>query len=335
MAMLLDSDKQFNAFFASRPECLHRVVGPASQTVEQVRKTQARAQEFVRGLTSAYLDKHAQKMALASGEAAGLVSLSTTCRAEYFAENTIEIDSEKARLTRMRKSVGISAKALHNLGKKKQNVYMLTLTYAGTNRDWKPEHISRFLDGLRKWHYSRTGSKKLRYVWVAELQKRGVIHYHVLAWLDAGLTPPKPDQAWRNKGAWMAPMWPHGMSNRIKAIAPVAYIMKYASKGASEGKFPRGARISGVGGLDEQGRGVRRWVLWPAYVQKNSDVMGDWKRRPGGGYFSPETAQILFSEFKPTGGGFTRFVRVFQNPIEIDASGPFSWVKKPKKQEVK
>ena len=326
MAMLLDSDKQFQAFFASRPECLARAVGPAAKTIDQVRKTQASADKFVRGLTSAYLDKHAQKMALATSEASGLVSLSTTCRVEYFSENTIEIDSEKSRLTRMRKSVGISAKALHNLGGKKQNIFMLTLTYAGTNRDWKPEHISRFLDGLRKWHYSRTGSKKLRYVWVAELQKRGVIHYHVLVWLDAGLTPPKPDQPWRNKGAWTAPMWLHGMSNRIKAISPVAYIMKYASKGTSEGKFPHGARISGVGGLDETGRGMRRWVLWPAYVQANSDIYGDWKRKEGGGYFSPSTGEVLRSEFKPTGGGFSRFVRVFTNERLIEAGGPFEWL---------
>ena len=297
-----------------------------SQSIAEIAQSSARAQDFVRGLTSAYLEKHAAKMGAAVSEANGLVSLSTSCREEFFSENTIEIDREKARLTRMRKSVGISAKALHNLGSKKQNVFMLTLTYRGNNLDWKPHHISRFLDGLRKWHYSRTGCKKVRYVWVAELQKRGVIHYHVCVWLEPGLTPPKPDRPWRNKGVWMAPMWLHGMSNRIKAFAPVAYLMKYASKGTSEGRFPHGSRISGVGGLDEVGRGVRRWVLWPAYVQANSDCLGDWKRKEGGGYFSPSTGEVLRSEFKPTGGGFSRFVRVFENPRLIDAGGPFMWL---------
>lgn len=297
-----------------------------NQSIAEIAQSSARAHDFLRGLTSAYLEKHAAKMSAAVSEASGLVSLSTTCRDEYFSENTIEIDREKARLTRMRKSVGISAKALHNLGSKKQNVFMLTLTYRGNNRDWRPEHISRFLDGLRKWHYSRTGSKKVRYVWVAELQKRGVIHYHVCVWLEPGLTPPKPDQPWRNKGVWSAPMWSHGMSNRIKAFAPVAYLMKYASKGTSEGRFPHGARISGVGGLDEAGRGVRRWVLWPAYVQANSDIWGDWKRKEGGGYFSPSTGEVLRSEFKPTGGGFSRFVRVYENPRLIEAGGPFEWL---------
>ena len=323
MAALYDHSREFRYHDEAWQE---RASSFANRTTKQVAEMQTRAHEFVRGLTSAYLDKRAQKMELACGEAAGLVSLSTSCREEYFSENTIEIDRDKARLTRMRKSVGIGAKALHNLGSKKQNVFMLTLTYRGNNRDWKPHHISRFLDSLRKWHYSRTGNKKVRYVWVAELQKRGVIHYHVCVWLEPGLTPPKPDQPWRNKGAWAAPMWLHGMSNRIKAYAPVAYLMKYASKGTSEGRFPHGARISGVGGLDEAGRGVRRWVLWPAYVQANSDIWGDWKRKEGGGYFSPSTGEVLRSEFKPTGGGFSRFVRVYENPRLIEAGGPFEWL---------
>lgn len=267
--------------------------------------------------------------------ASGLVSLSTTCRSgssglsavDFMAENSIEIDHQKARITRMQKSVGVSAKALHNLGEKNQRVWMLTLTYRGTNRNWRPEHISRYLDGLRKWHYSRTGVKKLRYVWVAELQKRGVIHYHVCVWLASGLTPPKPDSAWKKKGEFQAPMWGHGMSNRVRATHPVAYLMKYASKGTSEGKFPYGARISGVGGLDETGRGCRRWVLWPAYVQGNASIKDRFRPAQGGGYLNADTGELLLSEFVPTGGGFTRFVRVRVTPKAIEnTGGPFSWL---------
>lgn len=323
MAALLDVSRQFHF---NEEAWKNGEYYNANKVPAEVAEIQARAREYVRGLASGYLDKRAQKMALAASEASGLDSLSTTRRDEYFSENTIEIDREKARLTRMRKSVGISAKALHNLGPKTQNIFMLTLTYRGTNRDWKPNHISRFMEELKRWYYSRTGLRKLRYVWVAELQGRGVIHYHVCVWLQPGLTPPKPDRPWRNRGAWQAPMWMHGWSNRLKAYAPVAYLMDYAKKGNSEGRFPHGARISGVGGLDEAGRGVRRWVLWPAYVQANSDIWGDWKRKEGGGYFSPSTGEILRSEFKPTGGGFSRFVRVFENPRRIEAGGPFEWL---------
>lgn len=299
----------------------------------------ARARFVARSEANARVS-HARMLSLlgeaqAAREARGLVSLSTTCKADgsglsvvdFMAENTIEIDHQKARIIRMQKSVGISAKALHHLGEKNQRFWMLTLTYAGTNRNWRPEHISRYLDGLRKWHYSRTGSKKVRYVWVAELQKRGVIHYHVCVWLNDGLTPPKPDSAWKKNGAFQAPMWTHGMSNRVRATHPVAYLMKYASKGTSEGKFPHGARISGVGGLDEIGRGCRRWVLWPAYVQGNASIRDKFKPAPGGGYLNAETGELLRSEFVPTGGGFTRFVRVRTTPRSIEnTGGPFSWL---------
>lgn len=299
----------------------------------------ARARYVARSEANARV-QHARMAALlgeaqAAREARGLVSLSTTCKSgnsglsavDLLAQESIEIDHQKARITRMQKSVGISAKALHNLGKKNQRVWMLTLTYRGTNRDWRAEHISRYLDGLRKWHYSRTGCKKVRYVWVAELQKRGVIHYHVCVWLDNGLTPPKPDSAWKKKGAFQAPMWTHGMSNRVRATHPVAYLMKYASKGTSEGKFPHGARISGVGGLDEAGRGCRRWVLWPAYVQGNASIKDKFRPAPGGGYLNAETGELLRSEFVPTGGGFTRFLRVRTTPRSIkNTGGPFSWL---------
>lgn len=275
------------------------------------------------------------RMAQLGGVAAGLVSVSTTCKegefknfSELLAEaEIVEIDKDVARLTRLRKSLGVAAKCLHNLGAKNQRVWMQTLTYAGDNGQWRAEHISRYLDALRKWHYSRTGVKKVRYVWCAELQKRGVIHYHVVVWLDNSLTPPKADRPWKNKGRWEPPMWRQGMSNRLESHAPVAYIMKYASKIETKnvGGFPRGARIHGCGGLDVTGRGIRRWVLWPAYVQGNAEVGEPWKPAVGGGYQNHATGEILLAEFVPTGCGFKRFVRVRRHPRAIEAAGPFNW----------
>lgn len=269
--------------------------------------------------------------------ASGLVSVSTTCSSGSvvvdWAENCITIDPKQARVTRLRKGLGIAAKQLHNLGAKNQQIWMQTLTYAGDNRQWRPEHISRYLDALRRWHYSRTGSKTVRYAWVAELQQRGVIHYHVVIWLAAGLTPPKPDTSWRRTDArgtvhHEAAMWPHGMSNRLRSTAPVAYLMKYASKIESKnvGTFPHGARIHGAGGLDPSGRAIRRWVLWPAYVQGNASVADHFKPAAGGGYINAETGELLQAEFAPTGGGFTSFIRVRTTLRRIDPSGPFSWL---------
>ncbi len=273
----------------------------------------------------------------AARSAAGLVSVSTTFSGVpgpvVWSENCIQIDRHASRVTRLRKSLGVAAKSLHNAGPLNQQVWMQTLTYAGDNSNWRPEHISRFLDALRKWHYAKTGNKTVRYCWVAELQQRGVIHYHVVVWLAAGLTPPKPDTAWRRTDARglvhiEPPMWPHGMSNRLKATAPIAYLMKYASKVESKnvGNFPHGARIHGCGGLDKDGRSIRRWVLWPAYVQGNASVNDRYKPAPGGGYCNDQTGELLLSEFAPTGGGFSSFIRVRHTPRKIDPSGPFSWL---------
>ena len=279
----------------------------------------------------------AQRVQQEARSASGLVSVSTTCRSGSvvvdWAENFITIDPKASRVTRLRKGLGIAAKQLHNQGDKNQTIWMQTLTYKGDNRQWRPEHISRYLDALRKWHYARTGSKTVRYAWVAELQQRGVIHYHVIVWLGGGLTPPKPDQPWHStdrKGLkqWHPPMWSHGMSNRLRATAPVAYLMKYASKIESKnvGSFPHGARIHGAGGLDQSGRAIRRWVLWPAYVQGNASVSDHFKPSPGGGYINASTGELLLSEYAPTGGGFNSFIRIRSTPRRIDPAGPFSWL---------
>lgn len=295
----------------------------------------ARAMERMRALS---VQRFQQALAEREARSAsGLVSVSTTCKSGLavvdWAENTITIDRYASRCTRLRKSLGVAAKSLHNAGPLTQRIWMQTLTYAGTNANWRPEHISRYLDALRKWHYAVTGSKTVRYAWVAELQQRGVIHYHVVIWLAGNLTPPKADMAWKTRDArgvlhWHPPMWPHGMTNRLKATSPVAYVMKYASKIESKnvGSFPHGARIHGCGGLDDTGRACRRWVLWPAYVQGNASVQDKFKPAPGGGYLNAETGELLLSEFAPTGGGFNSFIRVRHTPRRIDPSGPFSWL---------
>lgn len=306
---------------------LDRYIGAHQAQVDAARLASARA-----------MSAHRFAEQEASAASGGLVSVSRTCRnlptAFEWAENCITVDHAKARVTRLRKGLGIAAKQLHNMGERNQQIWMQTLTYAGTNRDWRPEHISRYLDALRKWHYARTGSKKVRYAWVAELQQRGVIHYHVIVWLDGGLVPPKGDRPWKHGKdkvgltRWEPPMWPHGMTRRDKSTAPVAYLMKYASKVESKnvGGFPRGARIHGAGGMDATGRSIRRWVLWPAYVQGNASINDRFRPAPGGGYRNDATGEVLLAEFAPTGGGFQSFMRVRTTPRALDASGPFSWL---------
>lgn len=235
----------------------------------------------------------------------------------WWSENVITIDRQMARVTRLRKGVGIAAKALHNAAGHRARKIMTTLTYRGDNRTWAANHINAYIRCVKQWYVRLTG-KKLPYVWVAELQERGVIHYHCVFWLDRGVTMPKAD-----KRGW----WPHGMSKTEVAKKPIGYLMSYLSKIETKNvsEFPHGARIYGIGGLDKSARDCKRWVLWPAYLQGNSEVGQCFKPAKGGGFVDHSTGEFFSAEYAPTGGGYRSYVRVRTHPRRVEASGPFSW----------
>lgn len=127
-----------------------------------------------------------------AGGSAGLVSLKTSDTPDL---SEVPIDQVQARITRLRRSVTVGARLIQDsvgwLGFKPA---MLTLTYRDID-GFKPLHISVLIKHIRQW-LARRGHV-LRYVWVAELQMRGALHYHVVTWLPRGLTLPKPDkQGW-------------------------------------------------------------------------------------------------------------------------------------------
>lgn len=132
---------------------------------------------------------------------------------------------------------------------------MVTLTYA-PGETWHGRHISSFLHAARQWH--RRAGLRMNYVWVAEMQERGAVHYHVCFWMPSGWHLPKPD-----KRGW----WSYGMSN-IKAARSVGYIAKYASKGADGPPFPKGVRIHGAGGLDLEGKREARFWRAPSEARE-------------------------------------------------------------------
>lgn len=252
----------------------------------------------------------------------GLVSVSTKGTDSvptviWWAENVISIDRQMARVTRLRKGVGVAAKALHNAAAPRSQKCMVTLTYKGDNRQWQANHINEYIRRVKGWYVRLTG-QKLKYVWVAELQERGVIHYHAVFWLDRGVTMPKAD-----KRGW----WPHGMTKTERAVKPIGYLMSYLSKIETKNvmEFPHGARIYGIGGLDKTGRDCKRWVLWPAYLQGNAAAGDCFKPAKGGGFINHETGEFFRAEYAPTGGGFRSYVRVHTHDRQVDASGPFSW----------
>lgn len=167
--------------------------------------------------------------------------------------------------------------------------WFVTLTYR-PGVEWSPGHISTFLDCVRKWAARRAVA--LAYVWVAELQRRGAVHYHVVMWVPKGVSLPKPD-----KQGW----WRCGMSQTERARRPMSYLLKYTSKG-DLGSFPKGLRLCGFGGLSPDARVVRSWMCLPTWLVARCDVMQRFKRAPGGFWIGADTGEVFLSPW--------RFVRV-------------------------
>ncbi len=200
-------------------------------------------------------------------------------------QTRIAIDQFAKRIKRMRTAVQHSARLIDfDTGAHGQrwNKKLITLTYADVD-GWEPKHISSFTDTLRKW-CKRRGTK-CRIVWVAELQQRGAVHYHAVVWLPRGQYMPEPDKA-----GW----WPHGSTN-IKAVTnPTAYISKYASKAGplEAAQMPKGARMHGACGLDDEAKRHIRYWQSPMWVRDGLHGTAD-IRKIRGGYVDKFTGEFL------------------------------------------
>jgi hypothetical protein len=173
----------------------------------------------------------------------------------------------------------------------------VTLTYA-KSRDYLPDHISRYLSCVRNW-----ASRKdfiLRYLWVHELTKAGKTHFHVLFWIPKRYQLPKSD-----KRGW----WTFGSTKTEKVkFSVISYMAKYLSKGSEDlsNKIPKGARLTGFGGLSPASRFERYWIFLPSYCKEAfvpySDLASGASYKPlrqiGGGWVWPPTKQYMSSPFK-------------------------------------
>lgn len=158
---------------------------------------------------------------------------------------------------------------------------MLTLTYR-PDVEWSPLHVSELVKNLRQWCQRRKIA--FRYVWVMELTKAGIPHYHLVIWLPKGVTLPKPD-----KQGW----WKHGHTRIEWARNAVGYVAKYASKGQDSSGFPKGARIHGAGGLLPDAQIERSWWSCPHYVREKWPEPCYMPRRVCGGWVSKLTGEFI------------------------------------------
>jgi len=190
---------------------------------------------------------------------------------------------------------------------------MVTLTY-GDAGAWSPDHISQFMNTVQKWagrkKLGHQSGVKLPYVWVAELQKRGAVHYHVLVWIPRRWRIPAPD-----KKGW----WRHGSSNVTRVHNPVGYVAKYASKFESKGQaeFPKGLRLHGIGGLSKQERRVVAWWKLPKDMRHGSEGSCAFRRAVGGGWQNVDTGEVTASLWGLAAVGQGEFftVRLVRKPV--------------------
>ena len=193
-------------------------------------------------------------------------------------------DKRLQRLRRLRRSIGTAGDSIAQRPTSGHRIVpvMVTLTYAQAWL-WEPRQVSRLVADVRQY-CERNHDFKPSHVWVMELQQRGAPHYHVVFWLRADITLPKPDKA-----GW----WPWGFTRIEAARKPVGYLLKYVSKlETKDGHgFPPSARIHGRGGLSQgESRLVAWWVL-PRYQRVRCTPDDRATRARGGGWVSRESGE--------------------------------------------
>jgi len=180
----------------------------------------------------------------------------------FWFENTqtgeiTSVTSWESRMRRMKRRIKAWGKA-SPLG---VDYIVAHLTYR-PGCSWRPLHITEFITAVKK-HLKK---KLLGYVWVAEMQKRGAVHYHVVLAVEKGERIPKPDIA-----GW----WPYGSTTVEKKRRPLGYLMDYWSKIRQKRGYPRGIRIFAVVWFPWASNGDSRFLvaLWslPGWVLSNID----------------------------------------------------------------
>jgi hypothetical protein len=190
------------------------------------------------------------------------------------------VDRKKARIARLRRRVFSWVEATRPVTAEGYRMVMQTLTYERVE-DWRPGQIREYMLFIRH----RLGGRLVAYSWVAELQQRGAVHYHLLLIVKRGTRIPKPDLA-----GW----WPWGLT-RVETAKTPYYIAKYAGKEYQKlGPFPKGLRIFAVWISDQVIDMIQKWYFrlstLPGWFRDivlqlpAVDPSKKWVRPPGGGW---------------------------------------------------
>lgn len=146
----------------------------------------------------------------------------------------IVVDLFRDRLAKMRRRIFAWADAADKVkAVSGARTIMVTLTYRGVD-DYAPGHIGSYLKTVK----GSLGKKLIGWAWVAEIQSRGAVHYHLLLLVTKDAKIKTPDESGQ---------WPWGMS-RVETARTAYYLGVYAGKGDQKdlSRFPKGLRLYGI-----------------------------------------------------------------------------------------
>lgn len=173
----------------------------------------------------------------------------------------LEASPDDLRIGRMRKRLRAWGRAARFRG----DTIFVTLTYR-PGQEWAARHVSAFMKRVRR----HLDGALFAYCWVAELQRRGAVHYHIVLLVAPGTRIPKPDEA-----GW----WSYGFTRveRVGAVGSLSgYLRKYISKTEETGKFPVGLRLFAVA-IRKQFAAQRwqlRWLSAPSWFRAEVESSG-------------------------------------------------------------
>lgn len=210
--------------------------------------------------------------------------------------------SSVPRFTELVKKIGTSATASSrkrkNAGRKKLNSVIkeqrryarlanlravaVTLTYLDA-ATFSQKHMSAFLGALRQ-ALKRMGYR-LPYAWV--LEQASHLHYHLLLWLPRGYTLDLTK---------LSKWWPWG-STWVESCRSVKAWGRYMAKFNSIAMLPKGARLYGYGGLDEDGKLAVSRAAFPRWLLALLPDGHRARRVSGGGWADIVTGEIYRSPY--------------------------------------
>lgn len=233
--------------------------------------------------------------------AAGPGLASCTTKFPHGIDAEIHIDTSKTRVKKLGKSI-MHAASHHEAACVREYGRCAPifgrLSYASDIKP-SPQDIRQLWGRCRKWferqirHFPKSERPRFRFVWVAELTKKGRVHYHYIAFLPPEMKLPMFDSC-----GW----WPHG-STRVERVrygganGVAGYCAKYISKATNGNTFPKGLRIHGTGGLTREEASAKRYHCAPGWVREYFEKEEQPRPMQGGGWFSRITGLIQTSPF--------------------------------------